>query len=91
MSKFTPGPWKSIGCVIRSVFGRTATTDVFNKRIPWAQRKANAHLISAAPDMYEALKSLVAAQDNSGMHENEKQWISAMVKSNKALAKADGK
>jgi len=55
--KFTPGPWRvEKRHAVHSGKRRTANANVMNHRIPYMEKKANAHLISAAPDMYEAMK-----------------------------------
>ncbi len=48
-------------------------------------KEANAHLIAAAPDMYEALKALVK------YHEREGKAIPCLVDATEALAKAEVK
>lgn len=67
MSKFTPGPWEARGKAI-VVRGSPRWNNAYNGRICNVQgagegdnkinatAKANAHLIAAAPAMYEALK-----------------------------------
>lgn len=68
-TQFTPGPWEvgkdgygSDGWVYcDDVLGTAvARTDTGNGVIPKAQRDANARLIAAAPDLYEALKDASA-------------------------------
>ena len=60
--KWTPGPWKveklSYDSRLHCVFTKTGDS-VFVARTAFAPgSEANAHLISAAPDLYEALKSV---------------------------------
>lgn len=68
MSKHTPGPWTVVGARTLKVWGGPSPRDVICE--PWhvavGSRKANAHLIAAAPEMLEALSALVthcAARD----------------------------
>ena len=87
-SKFTPGPWEDRKDLsILSIRRRTANANVFNKRISWQEKKANARLIAAAPDMYEAILSVLHADacGFAGMMD------SALTKARAAIAKADGK
>lgn len=62
MSKHTPGPWTVGGARTLKVWGGPSPRDVICE--PWhvavGSRKANAHLIAAAPEMLEALKELDA-------------------------------
>jgi len=53
---------------------------------PQAELEANAHLISAAPELYEALKALTSYVSIMGYFKPEKQ-----EQFRKALAKAEGK
>lgn len=61
-TKFTPGPWEKdkYDC-LRSPEGKQV--GVWGAGIAWVQRdeesEANARLIAAAPDMYEALKAFM--------------------------------
>jgi hypothetical protein len=87
MNKFTEGPWKSKvgqrvevyggGFLLLSMSGGELQRDL-----------ANAHLIAAAPDMYEALSYLLERewQDDEG----EMTLENARNMSKKALAKARG-
>lgn len=57
---------------------------------------ANAHLIAAAPDLYAALKALVASctspEGAIGPEPNcRREWLQCMVDAKEALAKADGR
>lgn len=50
---------------------------------------ANAQLIAAAPDMYEALKDIVNLWEAQNPPDNVKSW--QIIKANLALSKAEGK
>ena len=93
MSKHTPGPW----CVrhddmVCSQEGRIiadceSTPYAMRPAPPIVEDKANAHLIAAAPAMYEALKaSLLAIPD--GMTSNTSP-ICQQIRA--ALAQAEGR
>lgn len=95
--KFTPGPWgvkKRIdiwvmaGVLHVATIPRTADGD-------WSCH--NAHLISAAPDMYEALKEVAERLRNCATNIEEEYpiWAGDLRKmaesADAALAKAEGK
>ncbi len=66
MKKFTKGPWEldSVKCRIVSESGRSiANTAVYDDRTfaTDSENEANATLIAAAPDLYEALQILLRA------------------------------
>ena len=101
MSKpaFTPGPWRVAGerdyrTLAFGVFElehnwRIADVRATNEKIG----QANATLIAAAPDMYEALKNIVTRFENccraSG---NDAEWVADATKMHRAaLAKAEGR
>lgn len=50
------------------------------------EAKANAQLIASAPDLYEALKDLLADTDKTGYTS-----VPHIIKATEALAKAEGK
>jgi hypothetical protein len=58
--KYTPGPWRLIDSrqIAKSDGGVIATAWWFGNKgtVPKAEAEANAHLIAAAPEMYECLK-----------------------------------
>ena len=72
MSKFTRGPWNMVVSDKRGLYSEIAATDVddrgrsircvvaYTAWTPkaWGNALSNAHLITAAPDMYEALISI---------------------------------
>ena len=70
MSKFTPGPWRFSG--FSSPFGWLEGSDGetiwhvddYGNTLP---DEADARLIAAAPDLYDALSLLVAQLDRSNM------------------------
>lgn len=107
-TKFTPGPWKFIDatkvasmqyspkCVIKSG-NKLIASFSWNDLSPFfpakGESQANAHLISAAPDMYEALASAIdlVERDVIRVRPSEREELmSALEAWNTALAKARG-
>ena len=105
-SKHTPGPWKVDESEHHAVGGERIykvitdrpmgglVADVSAWWVDTESARHNAHLIAAAPAMYEALQAMVIA--NHGMPINpmdEKDEIcrQALEKAQKALAQAEGK
>ena len=72
MSAFTPGPWKAIERHPDiAVWGRDEDGDPVGEHVASIygdgtveNAEANARLIAAAPDVYEALKAMYAAMPN---------------------------
>ena len=103
-TKFTPGPWSVDRNVIRGdadQFGRTvAIASTLNVAWPYGRRATkeepyNAHLIAAAPELYEALDQLLAVKeccDETGYVDGEGfvDVEAVMDKARAALAKARG-
>lgn len=52
-TKWTPGPWRISGK------GTVRAGDDWVGSVHWRNREANARLIAAAPDLYEALQKLL--------------------------------
>lgn len=85
-AKFTPGPWRYeqdfLSCrVAAPKFGGVAK--VFGSNPTCV---ANAHLIAAAPELYEALEAVELARNSDEPHD----WQRATNLSAAALAKARG-
>jgi len=60
----TPGPWVANSkLAIISEKKRTANANVMNHRLTYQEKKANARLIAAAWQMFEALDELVDLKD----------------------------
>mgnify|MGYP001225595441 CR=1 FL=1 len=80
--------WKQGGPYRGSVCSVFAAEDIGG--ITRAERDANAHLISAAPDMLAALKTLDSIERGmQGWHEDAK--AEAWAKARAAIAKAEGR
>ena len=74
--KFTPGPWRvkadpyhfmTLSTVVAGEIGKEG----FNRMVvqvggwnEWKEQEANAHLIAAAPELYEALKYVLKCWDD---------------------------
>ena len=99
MTKHTPGPWildeESIDLLDFELETHRIWINADGMHIGYVdgprteERKANARLIAAAPDLLEALKEIVkslADQDDEGMIEH----VDPMIKARAAIAKATG-
>jgi hypothetical protein len=98
---FTPGPWRvrEPGCA--TVLGMKRHTHFdgsftdFEAEVariqPSPMREANARLIAAAPELYEALKALQLQALQSNVNEPSNEWgRDALAQARGALAKARG-
>ena len=94
--KYTKGEWKvrhPINCdylIYTGEYGK-GITQVAQIIESYPNAEANAYLIAAAPDMYEALKGLAIAYNVDGegviVNQDPHYWQQAL----KAIAKAEGK
>jgi len=91
-NKHTPGPWR-VKDVQPDAWTRQVWTDESHGSVMIAttggiDKEANAALIAAAPDMYEALEAVraIIPQHNAGTP-----WARAADKIHAALAKAEGR
>ena len=99
-TRWTPGPWeiksefvgplKIVAGDDEFIFGNGKLEVAYVGADTFDQCRANARLISAAPDMYDALEMLIGWEDtirtyipNGGLH-------SALTAARSALAKARG-
>tara|TARA_R110000744_G_scaffold321118_3_gene427252 strand:- start:901 stop:1185 length:285 start_codon:yes stop_codon:yes gene_type:complete len=90
-TNFTKAPWSVLGEIVIAEGGHKTIKPLcsLNGRISPQEDEANAHLIAAAPDMYEMLKEL------SSISENYQESIIFWIHENKykveeLLAKAQG-
>lgn len=111
-TKYTPGPWETNGRDISAfpcepgfpgqeyeVAAVRATIYVGGKftKIPVAEQQANAHLIAAAPELLEALKSIIhfdgCYEGGEKMDATDRQfnWDALRKSAQLAIAKAEGK
>ena len=87
MAEFSKGEWKVRKPPRELIGARIIETESFI--IATANQAKDANLISAAPDMHEALLSALGA---IAVLDNTKGWVQEISKViQKALAKADGK
>lgn len=96
MSKFTPGPWhkqqltKSWGIYDQQGTSVARVADAYG--VASERRQADARLIAAAPEMYEALRQIVMLDDDA--HPGLATWHEARAKAHEAaravLAKVEG-
>jgi hypothetical protein len=104
MNKFTPGPWSPDDEIQQCPTASALTTRffygpnrlaIFRMGLGYESdetNEANAHLIAAAPDMYEALEDLLNEYSDlmSDMYGNHDGSTTAYMKAEAALAKARG-
>ena len=92
---FTPGPWRlstlDIDDIVKGEFGHggvyVATVQFSRGDIPDAEVEANARLIAAAPDLYEACRALVAGFGLADLEDDDPD----IVQGRAAIAKAEGR
>ena len=94
--QFTPGPWKVFGLKSRNGDYTVSTFNAYGPQrhiayAAWAsdQGLADAHLIAAAPDLFEALQGIVADDDAGVSLEDQRaRWNDRMAAAKAAIAKA---
>ena len=60
-SNHTPGPWHTQGCTIYAGENRIAQTWDTCDDFPTPEMEADAHLIASAPELLQALESMIDA------------------------------
>ena len=91
MSNFTSGPWRVKHTEkVSYVFSKTKLADVFSETFRDIENQhANAHLIAAAPEMYEALTGIVEEMALADFDPtDEDTWYGRAIA---ILAKVDGR
>ena len=97
MSEYTPGPWSKViakgfdfsgfadPLIITVDHGDDSVTPIciLSPNEFTGAREANAHLIAAAPDMYEALKKVALAQRRDHFYD--------LAEIDRIIARAEGK
>lgn len=95
-TQHTPGPWVAIdGRILpeRYVLTGASIATVHARKVAGMQA-GNAHLMAAAPDMHEALKSIREYLSRCPPHSEDRtgaEWGRMMDLSGAALARAEGK
>ncbi len=89
-SKHTPGPWKCIDPHVIRGPKNVVVAKTLDSKEGYEIKQANAHLIAAAPAMYEALKALVEYLDTQVQAGKLDDWKHVLV-ARQALAQAEGK
>ncbi len=83
-AKFTPGPWRvRFGNIGHVTAENGALVAKCQRLTSLCNLQANAHLIAAAPDLYEALERVIKIIDDSP-------WCLKLTEERAALAKARG-
>ena len=98
MSAHTPGPWQVFGIQSRHGDYTISTFNAYGPQrhiayAPWVsdQGLADAHLIAAAPDLFDALQDIVADDDAGvSLADQRSRWDERMSAARAALAKATG-
>ena len=102
MNKHTPGPWKFYKGKLRPKFSQVMIIEIRDKtgksivkwtgfdgvNLPKKEIEANARLMAAAPELLEALKTLITALDNCPGEFNYPAKIEDMARA--VIAKAKG-
>jgi len=89
-TKHTPGPWKCIDPHVIRGPKNVVVAKTLDSKEGYEIKQANAHLIAAAPAMYEALKALVEYLDTQVQAGKLDDWKHVLV-ARQALAQAEGK
>ena len=100
--KFTPGPWETDAPYdfVTQVWGRGGKVQVADLDIPGdslcsEEQEANAHLIAAAPELYEALEDALAVlrvyQNDGAVVSHRGQGIGVICDEALALARGEVK
>jgi len=84
--EYTKGEWKA-----NKNYMGTWTIHTDETHIADVDRHFNAHLMAAAPDLYEALKGISHAFENWGTSAFMAYMYKSQIQIKEALAKAEGK
>lgn len=97
--KATPGPWEASiwieqpGNRLKPMVGASGVTIAITNPAPICQEhecEANAHLIAAAPEMYEVLDFAVSILESLEPHDDTLEARGAIIDAKKVLANARG-
>jgi len=91
MSKHTPGPWRTTGLNVRSGDALVAViVDHWaDEKTPEPEKEANARLIAAAPDLLDALKTMVMAFHTYAPKTDGAEY-NCVIEAHAAITKAKG-
>lgn len=87
MGKHSPGTWL-VDDDLDVELGGSGAWALLNNNDP--ECKANAHLISAAPDLLAAVAHMLGAAESDNMDDNSNVWRSYMIDARAAITKATG-
>lgn len=91
-TKHTPGPWRIVSGIDVVDFYDYSICSVATSNKTQAERKANARLIAAAPDMYDALKNIMHGIDTGAItSDHDETFANAIKQANAAISAAEGK
>lgn len=85
--KHTPGPWKydpendRETLKVRTLSGSPIAEVCDNRTFPLSQCEANARLIAAVPDMYEAIQYAIHTIENTGQVDMARKRLKEAIKS----------
>ena len=93
-AQFTPGPWNARrnhaetteSERINITAGSVLIAETHHAWIDWEEQEANAHLIAAAPAMYEALRKVIEHRAKEYLDNTIEPYCSLVA----ALAQAEG-
>jgi len=85
-TKHTPGPWKCIDPHVIRGPKNVVVAKTLDSKEGYEIKQANAHLIAAAPAMYEALRDCVGR-----LEAYYGDTYPAVIRGKQALAQAEGK
>lgn len=102
MNKHTPGSWKKVNAIIDNEpnqymvqedkwGGKNICNCGPSSGEDWDVNEANARLISAAPDLLEALKDCVSQVKFGAIWDKDGKNVEWFKRSKEAIAKAEGK
>ena len=89
-SKHTPGPWKCVDPHVIRGPKNVVVAKTLDSKEGYEIKQANAHLIAAAPAMYEALQTLVEYLSAQVPADTLDDWKHVFA-ARQALAQAEGK
>lgn len=88
----TPGPWAYYPDAVAVCVVRNHTVKVLADfgKCDLPETEANARLIAAAPELLEAISTMLGAAEADCLDDKSNVWRSAMIGARAAIAKATG-